>query len=291
MAAPKLKQTISRGLAYFRTLLTNPYFWGGVAVLALIGGVLYVLLNSLLMPAYTRHDASLTVPDVIRMPYEQAVQVLQQRDLEVEQLVQRFNPDLPRDAVVDQNPRANALVKPGRRIFLTVNSGQQQMVKIPSLRDLSLREAENRLVGLGLRVAETLPDSIPHPHQNTVTRQQPAPGDSLPEGGSVRLWYSTGLGNQFTTVPDVTGLPLEEAQQILLDNRLRSVVIGADETEGGPERLVQRQSREPGTRVLEGFEIRLDVSEDAPPVPPDGPAEATASDGAVSEGEDPGDDL
>ena len=117
------------------------------------------------------------------------------------------------------------------------------------------------LVALGLRVAETLPDSIPHPHENTVTRQQPVPGDSLPQGASVRLWYSTGLGNSFASVPDVTGLTVREAQQALLENKLRSVVIGAREDEDLAEQVVQRQSREPGTRVLEGFEIRLDVGD------------------------------
>lgn len=271
MAAPKLKHTPRGALEGARTLLRNRYFWGGLAIFVALGLVLYAVLDNALMPAYTRQDTTLTVPDVIRMPYEDAVRALQARDLAVERVVQRFNPELPRDVVIDQNPRANALVKPGRTIYLTVNSGRQQMVKVPSLRDLSLREAENRLIALGLRVSEQLPDSIPHPHQNTVTRQEPAPGDSLPAGASVRLWYSTGLGRAFATVPDVTGLTVAEAQQILLESRLRAVVIGAREDQDASEQIVQRQSREPGTRVQEGFEIRLILDDEEAPAPPEGP--------------------
>lgn len=262
-------------LSWLRSLLTNRFFWGGLAVFLLIGAGLYLLVDNLIMPVYTRQTETLTVPDVVQMPYEQASRLLQARNLEVERVVQRFNADLPRDAVVDQNPRANALVKPGRTVYLTVNSGQQKMVRVPSLKDLSVREAENRLVALGLRVAETLPDSIPHPHQNTVTRQEPAAGDSLAEGSSVRLWYSTGLGRDFASVPDVTGLSVDEAQQVLIEHRLRSVVIGAPERAGGEATeeplIVHRQSREPGTRVPQGFEIRLYVGETEPAAPPEGP--------------------
>lgn len=256
-------------LASFKDLMRNRYFWGGLGAFLAVVLAFYFLIDRLLLPAYTRYDTALTVPDVIQLPYDQAARTLRQQDLEVEEVVQRFNPDLPRDVVIDQNPRANALVKPGRKIYLTVNSGQQKKVKVPSLKDLSLREAENRLIALGLRVAETVPDTIPHPHPNTITRQAPSAGDSLVAGGSVRLWYSTGLGNEFASVPDVTGLTVEEAQQVLIEHRLRSVVIGGGEEEDPSAQTVRRQSREPGTRVPEGFEIRLYIGDQEPVAPPD----------------------
>lgn len=272
MATDGFMSRAQGAFAYVGSVLKNRYFWGGLAAFLVLGLALYVLLNYLVLPAYTRHDAALTVPEVINQPFEQAAQELRARDLQVERVVQRFNPNLPRDVVVDQNPRAQALVKPGRKVFLTVNSGRQAMVKVPSLEGLSLREAENRLIALGLRVEETRPDTIPHPHQNTVTRQRPAAGDSLAQGASVVLWYSTGLGNEYATVPDVTGLTVQEAQQLLIENKLRSVIIGAREQEQDEElteQIVQRQSREPGTRVPEGFEIRLYLGDEEPAAPPE----------------------
>lgn len=253
----------SSSLDYLKRLFLNPYFWVGAVALLMIGAVLYVALNYFVMPSVTRHDAFVTVPDVRNYTYDDAATTLRAAGLEVEQVTQRYTPSAPRDAVVDQNPDPSARVKPGRRVYLTVNSGQQTMVVVPRLTDLSIREATSRLSALGLRAGELRPDSIPSQYANTITRQQPQPGDSLSEGGTVRLWYSTGFGSAYVTTPDVTGMILEEAESVLLDSRLRYVVIGQTEEDDTAELVVQRQSREPGTRVREGFEIRLFVGEDA----------------------------
>lgn len=231
--------------------------------------VLFLLIDQLALPSYTRQDTSVTVPSVLNQPFEQAEVELEQRELTVERVVQRYNANFPRDVVIDQNPPPNAQVKPGRHVYVTVNSGELNRVMIPDLQGLSLREAVNRLRSLGLEVLETIPDSIPAPNANTVTRQQPAAGDSLTEGSNVRLWYSTGLGRSYVTIPDVTGMIVAEAQQLLLESNLRYVVIGMDEGADPLEEVVQRQSREPGTSVREGFEIRLYLEEE-PPEAPDG---------------------
>ena len=248
-----------------RRLATNPYLLAGLAVLLLVGAGLYYLVDRMVMPTYTRHDVSVVVPDVRDRSFEEAQRLLARYDLQAERDVQRFNADLPRNMVIDQNPAAMTQVKPGRRVYLTVNSGRTQKVTIPSVEGLSLREATYRMQALGLNVADVRPDSIPSPHRNTVTRQQPAPGDSLAPGADVTLWYSTGLGETYVNVPDVVGLSLEEARARLLSTKLRSVVVDAPEMEEGEPLdstlVVIRQSQDPDTRVREGFEIRLFIGE------------------------------
>lgn len=266
----------SRSRQFFnglRSILMNKYFWMGLGVLAAIGVLIYLVVNFILMPMYTRHDVAITVPSVINRPIEEAERVLRERNLRVEKVNQRFNPGIPRDVVVDQSPGPESEVKPNRRIFLTVNSGTVPMVTIPAVEGYSLREAVNRLRALGLEIGETLPDSVPAPFPNTVTRQEPAAGDSLAQGARVNLWYSTGLGERYVSIPDVTGLTLQEAQEILSEHRLRYVVLRPDQPDGETgdpsgteadteERLiVTMQRREPGTRVREGFEVRLFVAD------------------------------
>ena len=261
---------------YARSLLTNLYLWAGLAVLALLAFGVYVFLNNVLMPAVTRHDVSVTVPRVMDRPFDEARQTLEARDLEVEKVELQYNPELPREVVIEQNPAAEAAVKPGRRVYLTINSGETPMVKLPSVENLSLREARNRLRALGLTADDIRVDSIPLEYPNVVTQQEPAPGDSLPRGSDVTLWYSEGNQNApYVSVPDVTGQTVRQAQETLLGEKLRSVVIdgGSEEDEdaenGGSvdgaareedqkeNEIVQRQSREPGTSVREGFELRL----------------------------------
>jgi beta-lactam-binding protein with PASTA domain len=263
---PRLRKFISESSRNVRSLLSNKYFWGGLAGLLVVFLVIYILVDDLVMPGYTRHGVAVRVPDVLNQPFEQAKSELEAQELDVRKLVQRFNPNFPRDVVVDQNPPPNATVKPGRNVYLTINSGELQKVAVPAVGGLSLREAVNRLKARGLDVSETLPDSIPAPNPNTVTRQSPAPGDSLNVGASVKLWYSTGLGQEYVTIPDLLGLSLEAAQQTLLESQLRYIVIGADEDDDTSEAVVHRQSRDPGTRVPAGFEVRIYLDEEVPEV-------------------------
>ena len=74
----------------------------------------------------------------------------------------------------------------------------------------------------------------------------------------MRIWYSTGLGNNYVTLPDVVGMTAEEAQRMLLARKLRSVVMGADARNAG-SRLIIKQDKQPGTRLKEGTEIRLTI--------------------------------
>lgn len=258
---------------YFQTLLTNLYFWGGLVLLAVLAFGAYLLFDDVIMPEYTRYGVSVTVPEVAGVPLEKARDRLEERDLRVETLKETFNPAVERGAVIEQNPRGGRSVKPGRRVYLTVNSGEETLVQVPSVVDASLREAKNRLQAVGLTVGEVREDSIPSPYANTVTRQRPAAGDSLTQGTPVSLWYSTGLAESYATVPDVTGQTVEEARQALLDRKLRAVVVRPSAGEEGeaqpspssnaPEDAsgleVVRQSRKAGTRVRQGFEVRLYV--------------------------------
>lgn len=259
-----IKRNLRDFVDYFRALMRNKWFWGGMAALVILLFVGYFVVNSVLMPSVTRQGTSVQVPNVLNQPYEQAKAELESKQLDVQRVVQRYNANFPRDVVIDQNPPPNATVKPGRHIYVTVNSGELQRVAVPDVEGLSLREAINRLRARGLQVEQTLPDSIPAPNRNTVTRQRPGAGDSLTEGASVTLWYSTGLGEEYATLPDVTGMTFEEARQALLNVKLRSIAIGVDEGEDLSELTVKRQSPQSGTRVRAGFEVRLYADEEPP---------------------------
>ncbi|MFO8100545.1 MAG: PASTA domain-containing protein [Salinibacter sp.] len=276
-------------LRWLQTLGRNPYFWGGMGALLGIGVGLYVLLDSIVMPSYTRHDASVRVPNVEDRSFETAKATMEEKGLDVQRQVGRYNPNVDQGIVVDQTPLARATVKPGRRVYLTVNSGEAPMVKIPDLNGVSVREAENRVSAAGLEVGTVEPDSIPSPYANTITRQSPAPGDSLQQGSTVDLWYSTGLGERSVDVPEVVGRTVADAQQMLLKNQLRFIVVDtsvADTADAQPSEMdstdilqqlyVRQQGRSPGTEVRAGTEIRLFTTDDPASVRP--PNDTTATD-------------
>ncbi|WP_103030167.1 PASTA domain-containing protein [Salinibacter altiplanensis] len=265
-------------LGWLRTLLRNTYFWGGLGGLLVLGVAAYVLVDALLMPSYTRHGVSVQVPDVERQSFLTAKERVENHALQVKRQVGRFNPNVPRETVVDQNPPPRSDVKPGRRVYLTVNAGEAPVVNIPDLNGISVREAKNQVASLGLNVGGVEPDSLPSPYPNTITRQRPRPGDSLKTGGTIDLWYSTGLGTDSVQVPGVAGRTVEQARRRLRAQKLRAIVVAPRTPDtpnsdaqpadtSSPQRFIQRQGRPPETKVRAGTEIRLFATDDSTAVP------------------------
>ncbi len=252
MATPEF---LRKPAQYLKSLATNTIFWGGLGVMVIVGVTGLLVVDNLIMPAYTRQDVAISVPNVENMPYEQARQIVESFDLQPERLVHRFNPAVDRDIVVDQNPPPDTRVKRGRHIYLSVNSGAVPTVTVPRVEGLALREAKNRMINAGLKMGSERPDPIPSPYENTVTRQSPRAGETVDRGSTVTLWFSTGLGSEYVEVPDVVGKSVDEARRELLGRQLRSVAV--DAVSGSD--IVTRQSRNPGTTVRQGFEIRLFV--------------------------------
>jgi len=238
--------------------------FGGVTVITfvILTLLLYGVVNGIIMPWYTRHDTGISVPDVRGLLVEDAEYMLVDSGLEVRRLVNPYVPSYRRDAVVEQDPKPNSVVKPGRRVYLRVNSGSVPMVIVPTLRDLSIRQARSSLLAEKLTLGAVLRDTIPSPYRNTVTRQDPASGDSVIVGTAVDIWISSGLGSSITTVPDIVGVPLPEAEAMLRSARLQFVVFDDPDARNADPNSVVRVIPPPGTEIPEGSEVRMFVAPD-----------------------------
>lgn len=236
---------------WFVPVFKDRLFWLSLlgAIVAL--GSLYLLFNHVLLPMYTRQGVAITVPEVREMSYDDAVRVLERQRLQPERRNQPFNPTLARDAVVDQNPGPDARVKPGRRIYLYVNSGTERSVSMPEVRTLTESRARATLTELGLRQIEIRRDDRPSPYPGTVTNQSPEAGETLRTGESVTLWVSPGFGEGTVEVPDVRGLPYDEAAETL-----RAAGLWVDPTREITG-TVTRQEPLAGIEARRGSEVRL----------------------------------
>lgn len=227
------------------------HLWAGLlALLGLLVGLFFVM-NYVVMPLYTRHGVAVTVPEVRELPFEQAVSVVEDRGLRAEPRNQPFNPNLPRGAVVDQNPQPNAAVKPGRRIYLYVNSGPEQTLTVPDVRTATEINARARLAEAGFTRIDVREDTARSENAGVVTRQAPEPGRTVSANAEVTVWVSPGLGEERVEVPDVRGLSPEGAAEVL-----RDAGLWVDPTRG-IDGVVTRQEPGPGEEAREGTEVRL----------------------------------
>ncbi|NNE69048.1 MAG: PASTA domain-containing protein [Rhodothermales bacterium] len=231
--------------------LRNRYFWGGLGVLIVIGLVAYLMFDRAIMPSVTRHGVAVEVPDVMELRPESADSTLKAAGLQMQQQTLR-KLNLPRNMVIDQRPPGGSLVKPGRSIYVTVNTGDTTTVLVPSVVGRSRRDVGGLLAEVGLRAGTIQQDSIQSNFpQDAISRQRPRAQTRVPRGSQIRLWYSAGPSAEFVLVPDVSGLPASDATGRLRALGLRSVILGPSDG------VVRDQGPTAGTTVREGSEVRL----------------------------------
>ena len=59
-----------------------------------------------------------------------------------------YNPEFKVNSVLDQLPKANSKVKEGRKIYLTVNASDFEMVEIPKVTRVTVRQARKTIESL-----------------------------------------------------------------------------------------------------------------------------------------------
>jgi len=130
----------------------NAYLWGhlvamALVVIALAFGVKYGL------EIYTHHGEGIKVPDLSKMSYEGALQLLESDGLRIMVSDSGYNKRLPADCILAQTPGPGTAVKQGHIIYVTVNSSASPSFPIPDIVDnSSYREAEAKLTAMGFRL-------------------------------------------------------------------------------------------------------------------------------------------
>ena len=108
---------------------------------------------------YTMHGVEITVPNVKGMRVTDARQTLESKGLTPIVTDSGYNKTLPSGTVLEQTPVNDSQVKPGREIYLTINTTRTPTLPMPDIADnSSLREAEARLKAMGFKL--TPPEHI-----------------------------------------------------------------------------------------------------------------------------------
>ncbi len=159
-----------------------------VAVVAVVA--LYFWLDH-----YTRHGDSVEVPDVCGLYYLDADASLaesQMRSLVIDSMyIDTMSPGV----VLDQVPRAGSAVKSGRTVYLTINALSPRKVTMPELKNLSYRQAEAIVKGLGLSAPQIIYWNSEYKDLvlNVMVDGRPVEaGDKLPV--TARVVFSVGNG-------------------------------------------------------------------------------------------------
>ncbi len=239
----------------------------GIHIGLIIGAIVllsFVFLK-VFLPSYTNHGQTVTVPDLEGFGYEELDEYLSARGLLYEiDLDSGFNADLPSLSVLKQIPKPGSQVKSGRKIYVTLNSKNAPMIKMPNLVNGLLKNVQEILSNIGLVRGEI--KYVPDIGINVVLEQKYRgrnipEGFEIPKGSQIDLVVGDGLGNQILDVPNLLGMDEIDAEFLIIGSGLRMGRINYVTTDSVPQGTIVRQIPPPGAEVKTGEPIDLWISE------------------------------
>ena len=241
-------------------------FLGWNIILALFVGVAILVGLVLWLRSYTQHGVEVEVMDVRGLVEAEAQPLLAEQGLNLVIIDSTYSDKVPFGTIVDQDPKPDSHAKHGRAVYVIINATSKRQIVMPNLQDLSYRQAETTLRGLGLKV-DSVYDYEPSTFRDLVldvraNGQSIQPGDKIAVGTQVRLVVGFGKGTEEVEVPSLVGLTLRDARSLLLSHRLTVGAVYYDEPEEeGFDSYIYQQTPGAGQRLLEGETVTLRLSQ------------------------------
>jgi beta-lactam-binding protein with PASTA domain len=188
----------------------------GLAIVIVVGMIMILLIW---FNIYTRHGQARPVPDFYGLTMEQTVKLAKKSKLRIQVMDSVYTTLVQRGCIAEQNPKPGFKVKKWRRIVLTVNAFNPEMVAAPNLVGLPIRQASAVLESAGLEVGKRsyIPDlSVDFVIKQLYKGKEVMEGDSIQKGSIIDLVLGKGLSNERTFVPNLVGMKLENAKNTLL---------------------------------------------------------------------------
>lgn len=249
----------------------NNTLFGFAVKNVLIAGFLIVaftVISLLLLKIYTKHGQSETVPALKGLSLEEAVEMVDRHNLKYKIIDSVFVREKKLGSIIEQNPAPNTIVKPGRSIYLIINSKAVRQIPLPDLRDLSLRQAEAMVKSLGIRVANI--EYAPSEYKDLIldakyNGQSLPAGAKVPEGGSIVLVAGSGVGHLASgVVPNLVGLDILTATSLMsaTSYMLGGVIYDVPPSGNEQDYKIFRQSPVAGDSIAPGTIIDIWLSKD-----------------------------
>ncbi len=215
----------------FRFLISKVFLFNVLGAIVLFF-IAFIVLN-IYLKSYTEHGISVTVPTLIGMQTADAIKEIEEGGFEYVILDTVFDSNVDKGAIVEQNPEPESLVKNGRRIYLIVNSTEDEMITMPHFTGLSIRQVNSLAESYGLVIGNLR--YVPDIAVNVVIKQMYEgddiePGSKIKKGSKIDLILGLGLSDKTTLVPSLIGKTYKEASNQLLDLFLNTGAVNYDET-------------------------------------------------------------
>lgn len=172
---------------------------------------------------------------------------------------EKFDAYHERDHVIAQYPEPGTVVRPGKKILLSISLGMQT-VNVPDLTGSGMREVDLALLNSNLVVGNRSymhSKSVPH---DRVMNQSPLPSEEYGLNQDVDLLISLGSVPESHPLPNLSGLNLDEAKKRLKAWGFNFGRIFSKTATGRPKFQVISTNPAPYTSVRKGAVVSLLIS-------------------------------
>lgn len=226
-----------------------------IALLAILGLFLGVI-NGL---SGSFFGEEVEVPHLVGKSIKEADQELSNLGLKLKILSWQYDNEVEKDHIISQQYVEGFSVKKGREIEVVVSKGTQ-LQKVPDVTGMDRSAAEIELRNYGFRVGKIDKTYDEKYKENQVISQEPRGGTEAEPGEYVDLMISEGPTPERITMPDLIGLKLEKAREILRKHNLQLGEITKQESDAYYTDQVMDQDTEAGVLIDENSIVNLTVS-------------------------------
>lgn len=211
---------------FFHFLVSKVFIKQILFALGILALLLIVTFQGLKL--YTYHGKYIQVPDLEGLKEDQIMDQLESKSLRYEIIDSVYSKRHEPGVVVEHLPKPGAKVKKNRKLFVIINAKSPEMVLMPNLSDVSIRQAKNILESSGLKTGDIIYVNSPYPNLvlNQYFDHKPIEaGARILKNSIIDLEVGKGLGNEKGNIPDLTGLRITEAKEALSEASLNLGVI------------------------------------------------------------------
>ncbi|MCX6178575.1 MAG: PASTA domain-containing protein [Chlorobiales bacterium] len=197
----------------------------GLIILLLIGFV--VIFDKVIMPLYISQGSVKVVPDVLNMNFEDASKALRNAGLKaIKSYHVKYLNGVDSNIVLSQVPEAGMDVKPGRNVYLVVNKREKPSFPMPDLIGRPELDARETAARMDITLQNVQTSTVTKSEQNGLVLSQSIPSQTMVKSGTsvsiiIGKYEASSEGTKKITVPDVLGMSLEQARQIITDAGLQ----------------------------------------------------------------------
>ena len=183
-------------------------------VFVFIAGMLVLWGALLFLDSWTFHGHTAIVPQIKGRSFNDARTALEVNNLTIEISDSIYDRDLPPGTVVESWPKAGAVVKDGRQVYVTVTafSPKQVTISMPLSGNVSSRQAMSYLRGIG--ISDIRLEQVPSEYADLVMGAK-YEGKNISTGSVIPVTATVTLQVGSGPVEPVDSVEYEEAELVL----------------------------------------------------------------------------